>query len=556
MLTRLYINNFITIESIEIKFPSGFITITGETGSGKSVILDALHLLCGNRLDSSKLNKNDKKIVIEGEFNISNFNLLDFFNLNDIDYSESTIIRREVLSNGKSRSFINDSPVKLELLKIITNKLIDIHSQHESLLLNNEFFQLDFIDNIIINEDNNFSILLEDYRKEFMKNQILSDELEELLIRNKLKKDEYASVLLSLNEFSNLDLKQDEKNGLLEEYNFLKNSSQIKFELEKSIKSLGNNEQSIINQLNIIFSSLKKINNYGNKITEFSARINDNLVDLQDVLREIDIFYEKIDVDQNRLSFIEERLNTINFLEEKYLVSNFDELIQKRDSFLQKKQAFSNMEGDIEDLRIKYNNHSEKLFTQAQLLSKKRKEAALKIELTLITDLQLLGIQSANLQFKFHMLEKYNYYGLDTVDFLFSANKGQELKAVRRIASGGELSRLMLVIKKHLFGSNNFLTIIFDEIDSGVSGEIAQKVGLMMKQISKKQQIMTITHLPQVASIADCHYKVFKEENSINSITKISQLDKQNRVLEIAKLLSGKTILNEAIANAKKMLEK
>ena len=556
MLTRLYINNFITIKLVDIKFPSGFISITGETGAGKSIILDALHLLCGNRLDSTKLSKNDKKIIIEGEFNISNFKMLDFFDFNEIDYLDSTIIRREILPNGKSRSFINDSPVKLDLLKQFSRRLIDIHSQHESLLLNNEFFQLNFIDNVLINEDGNFPLLLDDYRKEFMKNQRFSDELEELIIKNKFKKDEYENLILLLNEFSELDLKKDEKTNLIEEYNFLKNSHEIKLELENSKNYLGNNEQSVISQLNIIISSLSKVNNYGKKINEFSERINNNLIDLQDIFREVDIFYEKLDVDQNRLIFIEERLNLINSLEEKHLVRNFEELIKKRDFLLQKKIEFSNIEDNIEELKIQYDTHSKKIIKQAEVLSKKRKEAAFKIESLLIEDLQSLGIKYANLVFEFNLLEKCNYYGLDSVDFLFSANKGHSLKPVKNIASGGELSRLILTIKKHLYGSNSLSTIVFDEIDSGVSGEIAEKVGLMMREISKKQQIITITHLPQVASMSDFHYIVLKDEVLNSSVTKIFQLNEKDRVLEIARLLSGKTVSNEAIANAEKMLEK
>lgn len=556
MLTRLYINNFITIELIDIKFSSGFISITGETGAGKSIILDALNLLCGNRLDSTKLSKNEKKIIIEGEFNIANFKMSNFFELNEIDYLDSTIIRREILSNGKSRSFINDSPVKLDLLKKFSSKLIDIHSQHESVLLNNDFFQLDFIDNFLINEDEGFCFLLDSYRKDFMKNQRFSEELEELTIKNKLRKDEYENLILLLNEFSELDLKKDEKNHLIEEYNFLKNSHEIKLELDNSKKYLGNNENSVINQLNLVFSSISKIKNYGNKIDEFSERINNNLIDLQDIFREIDIFYEKLDVDQNRLIFVEERLNLINSLEEKHLVKDFDELIQKRDFLLQKKIEFSSIEDNIEELKIKYSIHSKELIKQAEVLSKKRKEAAFKIESVLIEDLQSLGIKSANLLFEFNLLEKCNFYGLDSVDFLFSANKGHSLKPVKNIASGGELSRLMLSIKKNLYNSGNFSTIIFDEIDSGVSGEIAEKVGLMMREIAKKQQIITITHLPQVASMSDSHYIVLKDESLNNSVTKISQLNNKDRVLEIARLLSGKIVSNEAIANAEKMLEK
>ena len=386
MLKRLYIKNFITIDLIDINLPNGFISLTGETGAGKSIILDALHLISGNRLDSSKLNKNEKKIIIECEFDISNCNLIDFFELHSIDYAASTILRREITPNGKSRSFINDSPVKLEFLKLISHKLIDIHSQHENLLLNNEFFQLDFIDNILSNQDQSFSVLLQDYRKEFMKNQRLFEELEELMIKNKLKKDKNEDILLLLNELNDLNLKKGEKVGLLEEYDLLKNSNNIKVELENAISYLGKEDQSVLSKLNIITNSLNKINNYNQNINNFSDRINTNLIDLQDLFREIDIFYDKLDFDQDRLLFIENRLNKINFLEEKHLVSDSDELIYKRDSLLREKLDFVNLEEKIEDLKNDYNDHSEKLFSQAELLSKKRKEAALKIESSLIKD--------------------------------------------------------------------------------------------------------------------------------------------------------------------------
>lgn len=555
MLTRLYINNFITIELIDIEFPPGFITLTGETGAGKSIILDALNLLCGNRLDSSKLNTKENKIIIEADFNVSKFDFFNFFDAYGIDYSDSTIIRREILPNGKSRSFINDTPVKLELLKIISGKLLDIHSQHESLLLNNEFFQLDFIDNILINQDKDFLSVLKKYRKDFMINKKLSEELEELVIKNQLTTEENVKNLLLIDEFCDLDLKKGEKQNLLDEYNLLKNSNHIKLELEQTLNSLDFQEQSVISILNIVSSSLQKIEHYSKKISEFSSRINSNLIDLQDVVREINIFHDRLYVDQNRLRFVEERLNTINLLEEKHLVSTFDQLLDKRNILSQKQSEFSDIENKIKTLKTEYNNHSVELFSQAKLLSKKRNDFSKKIEFSLISDLKSLGINSANIEFKFNTLEKYNYYGIDSVDFLFSANKGHSLKPIKNVASGGELSRLMLSIKKHLFSNSNLSTIIFDEVDAGVSGEIAEKVGVMMKKISKKQQIITITHLPQVSSLSDSHYKVLKDEKSQKSNTKIISLNKEERVLEIARLLSGEKILPEAIANAKKMLE-
>ena len=554
MLTRLYINNFITIEEIDVNFSKGFTSITGETGSGKSVILDALNLLCGNRLDSSKIINREKKIVIEAEFDISNFNMLDFFDNNEIDYFDTTIIRREINPAGKSRSFINDSPVKLDLLKLFSLNIIDIHSQHESLLLNNEFFQLNFIDDFIKNKDNNYSSMISNYRYQYMVNQRLSDELEELRIKNKIIKDEYENIVFSLNELSEITLNKGEKKQLVNEYNFLKNTSEIKIQLEKTINLLNIDDNSVIHQLNQILLSLKKIKNYSEKIEEFSKRVDNNIIDLQDISREIDIFYDSLDVDITKLSLIEDQLNKINSLEEKYLVKSFDSLIDKRDYLLERKKEFLGLENNITELESKFIEHTKKIKNQAELISKKRREAAFKIEKLLINDLHSLGIKNAKILFEFNQLEKTNYHGVDSVDLLFSANKGMDLKPVKKIASGGELSRLMLIIKKHIFISNNLSTIIFDEIDSGVSGEIAEKVGLMIKDISKKQQVITITHLPQVASMSNFHFKVLKLENSNSSVTQLHNLNKEERILEIARLLSGKNISNEAVANAEKMI--
>ncbi len=261
-----------------------------------------------------------------------------------------------------------------------------------------------------------------------------------------------------------------------------------------------------------------------------------------------------MDVDINKLSLIEDQLNKINSLEEKYLVKSFDALIDKRDYLLERKKEFLGIENNITELESKFIEHTKKIKNQAELISKKRREAAFKIEKLLINDLHSLGIKNAKILFEFNQLEKTNYHGIDSVDLLFSANKGMDLKPVKKIASGGELSRLMLIIKKHIFISNNLSTIIFDEIDSGVSGEIAEKVGLMIKEISKKQQVITITHLPQVASMSNFHFKVLKLENSNSSVTQLHNLNKEERILEIARLLSGKNISNEAVANAEKMI--
>ncbi len=554
MLRKLIINNFATINHLEIDFSSGFSVLTGETGSGKSIIIGALNLISGSRADFSKLNDKTKKIVIEAEFDISNFDFSNFLNYNNIDNEEDLIIRREVLPNGKSRSFINDTPVRLELLKNFSLKIIDVHSQHENLLLNDEFFQLNFLDSLLVIQNPKFSEDLKNYQKKFSENQLLSQKIDQFHLNTRLQKEEFDNLSFLLSELKNANLKIGEKKQALEDYNLLNNI----FEIKKSLNKIANffqTENGVISNLEKSSSLLNSISNFNEKLVHFNDRLLSNLIDLKDLNEEINLFQDRLNINQNKLEELTGRLNLINSLEEKHLVSSVEQLLQRQEDLSKKVSFFESSKKDISTFQKDFNENNEWLLHKSNSISKLRRDFSKKIESKLIQDLQQLGIHDAKIQFVFKDLDSFNYYGKDSLELLFSANKGHDLKAIQKVASGGELSRLMLCIKKHLYLVKKSSTVIFDEIDSGVSGEIAEKVGFFMKEISEKQQIIAITHLPQIASIANDHYKVFKNEfESEKTETKIHLLDRKKRVIELARLLSGEEITNEAIANAEKML--
>jgi len=554
MLRKLVINNFATIKHLEIDFSSGFSVLTGETGSGKSIIIGALNLISGHRADFSKLNDKTKKIVIEAEFDVSNFDFSNFFDYNNLDNEQDLIIRREVLPNGKSRSFINDTPVRLELLKNFSLRIIDIHSQYENLLLHDEFFQLNFVDSLLAIEDSKFSEDLKNYQKKFSENQLLSQKIDQFNLNVTLQKEEFENLNFLLSELKNANLKNGEKKQVLGEYNLLNNVFEIKKSLNQ-VSSFFDKENGLISSLEKTSSLLNSISRFNQKLVDFTDRLSTNLIDLKDLNEEINLFQDRLNVDYNKLEELESRLNLINSLEEKHLVSSIEQLLEKQEELSKKVSFLETSKKDITTLKKAFNENNEWLLHKSNLISKLRREYSKKIELKLIQDLGQLGINDAKVQFIFKDLDSFNYYGKDSLELLFSANRGHDLKPIQKVASGGELSRLMLCIKKHLYLIKKPSTVIFDEIDSGVSGKIAEKVGFFMKEISKKQQIIAITHLPQVASIANDHYKVFKNEIGDEKIeTKINLLDDENRILELARLLSGEEITDEAIANAKKML--
>jgi len=554
MLNKLVIKNFATINSVDINFSNGFSVLTGQTGSGKSIIVGALNLISGARADFSKFYDNSKKIIIEAQFDITGLNFSSLFTSHDIDDESELIIRREILPNGKSRSFINDSPVRLEVLRNFSIKIIDIHSQHENLLLNNEFFQLNFIDTLLSFENKDYHDKLTLYQKKFSENQKLSQKIDQFELNNKLQSDELENLNKIYNELINADIKIGEKKEISEQFNLLKNIFEIKKNLT-DILSYFQGENKIINSMERSNSLLKSISSYNDKLLNFSNRVSSNLIDVKDLCEEINIFQDKLIVDNNLMNEIEERLNLINSLEEKHLVDSEEKLLEKANELSKKISLIKNEDFDLIKIKEEFIKNNEWLLLTADFISKSRIDFSKKIESLLIKDLEFLGISNAKLKFVTNELDSLNYYGKDSVELYFTANKGHELKEIYKIASGGELSRLMLCIKKHLYSINNSSTIIFDEIDSGVSGKIAEKVGFFMKKISSNQQIIAITHLPQIASLANNHYKVFKtEKKEEKTETIIMKLNCNNRIYELARLLSGREITEEAIANAEKML--
>ena len=554
MLNNLIIKNFATIKFVDINFFNGFSVLTGQTGSGKSIIIGALNLISGSRADFSKFYDNSKKIIIEAHFDISDLNFSSLFTSNDIDYESELIIRREILPNGKSRSFINDSPVRLEVLRNFSLKIIDIHSQHENLLLNNEFFQLNFIDTLLSFENKDYNNKLTLYQKKFSENQKLSQKIDQFELNNKLQSDELENLKKLHNELKIADLKIGEKKEISEQFNLLKNIFEIKKNLS-DILYFFQGENKIVNSMEKSNSLLKSISSYNDKLLNFSNRLSSNLIDIKDLYEEINIFQDRLIVDNNLMNEIEERLNLINSLEEKHFVNSEEKLLEKTNELSKKISLIKNHDYDLIKTKEEFIKNNEWLLLTSKFISKSRIDFSQKIESLLIKDLEFLGISNGKLKFVINELDSLNYHGKDSVELLFSANKGHELKEIHKIASGGELSRLMLCIKKHLYSINNSSTIIFDEIDSGVSGKIAEKVGFFMKQISSNQQIIAITHLPQIASLANNHYKVFKTEKTESKTeTSIMKLNAENRVYELARLLSGREITEEAIANAEKML--
>jgi len=554
MLKKLVIKNFATINCVDINFSNGFSVLTGQTGSGKSIIVGALNLISGSRADFSKCYDNSKKIIIEAQFDISDLNFSSLFTSHDIDDDSELIIRREILPNGKSRSFINDSPVRLEFLKNFSVKIIDIHSQHENLLLNNEFFQLNFIDTLLSFENKDYHDKLTLYQKKFSENQKLSQKIDQFELNNKLQSDELENLNKLYNELIIADLKIGEKKEISEQFNLLKNIFEIKKNLG-DVLSYFQGENMIINSMERSNSLLESISSFNDKLLNFSNRVSSNLIDVKDLCEEINIFQDKLIVDNNLMNEIEERLNLINSLEEKHFVDSEKKLLEKTNELSKKISLIKNEDFDLIKIKEEFIKNNEWLLLTADFISKSRIDFSKKIESLLIKDLEFLGISNAKLKFVINELDSLNYYGKDSVELYFTANKGHELKEIQKIASGGELSRLMLCIKKHLYSINNSSTIIFDEIDSGVSGKIAEKVGFFMKKISSNQQIIAITHLPQIASLANNHYKVFKTEKTDGKTeTSIMKLNGYNRIHELARLLSGREITEEAIANAEKML--
>lgn len=550
MLKRLLVENYALIDKSEIELSSGFSVITGETGAGKSILLGALNLILGQRADTKSIKDPARKCVVEAVFDISNYDLKPFFEAEDLDYEEECVMRREIVASGKSRSFINDTPVNVTTMKSLGDRLLDIHSQHENLLLNDSRFQLQIVDSIAKNGD-----CLQTYEAEYSKLNSISRRLQKLRdeLAQKNANRDYAEF--QLNQLVEAALVADEQELLEAEAEQLEHASEIKEALLKAVYLLDESEQSVNQSLKDSVSTLNSVSNYLGGLNDLSERLNSCLIETKDILRELEVLNNDMDVDPNRLDFVNTRLDTIYTLEKKHNVDSVAGLLELQASYEQQLQDLEFGSEEIEALEKELAEQTQKVLALAQELSKARKACAPQIETELSDLLHELGMPNARLSLDFKALEKCGPTGLDVVTFLFSANKDRGMQPITAIASGGEISRVMLSLKYVLSKSAALPAIIFDEIDTGVSGEIAAKMGAMMQNMSAHMQVLSITHLPQIASKGVQHFKVYKKDVESGTVSSIKQLSKEERIAEIAQMLSGANLTDAAINNAKELLK-
>ena len=549
MLQSLSVENYALIEKLEIEFKSGLNIITGETGAGKSILLGALGLILGQRADTSALKDNEKNCVIEGIFDIEKMNLKAFFEGNDIDFEKQTAVRRIITPSGKSRAYINDIPVNLTTLRDLGLKLIDIHSQHETLHLSNHQFQLNVVDVVAGNSD-----LLANYQQKFSSYKKEEQKLQQLIDEQKKNANDFDYYSFQFQQLHDAKLVDGEQQALEEEERELSNAETIKSELQFCSEAISEAEGSVLTILKNCHQSLKRIKEVFHRSEALLERIDSTTIELKDISQEIQDLNEKIEMNPERLATVKERLDLIYSLQQKHRVTSVFELIELRNSLDKKISQISNSEEQIAAQRQLTDELLLKLREQASLLSERRKAVSEKIAEYIATQLGELGMPFA--KFKIDYLEsELTNTGFDKIEFLFSANKQLSFQDVAKVASGGEMSRLMLSIKTLLAKQGDLPTIIFDEIDTGVSGEVADKMGGIIKDVSQDIQIINITHLPQIASKGDYHFFVYKESDDNSTSTQIKMLSKEERITEIAKMLSGQNLTPAAIQNAKALLK-
>lgn len=549
MLLSLSVQNYALIERLNINFANQFATITGETGAGKSILLGALGLIMGNRADLSSLKDKEKKCVVEASFEVSKYNLKRLFEANDLDYENTTIIRREILPSGKSRAFINDTPVNLSELQVLAENLIDIHSQHQTRELEQQNYQISILDAIGSNSENlkEFSILLSDFKQK-------SKELEQAIAdKNTLfSAQEYNSYLL--NELIQVGLQPNEQADLEEELLSLNNSELISETLSKLVSSANEEQFGFLNALKECKNALHKIAPFSTSYSELYERLNSSLIELEDIADTSFNLAEKNIYNPERLEFISSRLQTIYDLQKKHQVSSIEDLIEIRNQLDEKVLLVDNLEEKINSLNTYLSAKTTELNTTAKNITENRSKA-IPVFIDKISSI-LFELGMPDSQFKMELIASNQFLsnGKDELELLFSANKGTSLGSFKKVASGGEMSRIMLAIKSVLADFSQLPTILFDEIDTGVSGEIALKMGEIMKKMSANRQVFAITHLPQIASKGDVQFKVSKETIADNTISKIVKLNSDERIVEIAEMLSGKQITDSALTHAKTLL--
>ncbi|WP_396196232.1 DNA repair protein RecN [Flavobacterium sp.] len=549
MLLTLSIKNYALIESLETDFSNHFSVITGETGAGKSILLGALGLVLGNRADLTSLKDKEQKCIIEATFSIQNYHLEAFFAENDLDYEERTIIRREILPSGKSRAFINDSPVNLQELQALGTFLLDIHSQHQTRELTEAAYQLEIIDAVA---NNAAAVVL--YQQQLAEMKAKQKQLHEILAEKQVleKEHEYHSFLL--NELLAANLQEGEQEILEQELEQLSNVEFIKEQFSRIVASAHDEQIGAVVQLKEMKLALQKLSPFSATYLELSERFQSAFLELEDLFNECEQNNDKINADPERLDVVNNKLQALYSLQKKHQVQSIAALLEIQNQLDLKVVKVDDLEGQIRKIESDLQKAIAAIDAIAQQITNNRKDAIPQLVAKIKTILAQLGMAEANFQFDLVTTEHYFAAGKDELNVLFSANKGTDFGLLKKVASGGEMSRIMLAVKSILAHYSKLPTIIFDEIDTGVSGEIAIKMGEIMQEMSHTMQVFAITHLPQIAAKGDTHYKVVKRSHGATTISELVLLSPEERIAQIAEMLSGKEVTASALEHAKALL--
>ncbi len=549
MLTNLIIKNYALIEHLEMKPHEALNIITGETGAGKSIMLGAIGLLLGNRADLKSLFNQEEKCIVEATFYIQPYQLQEIFDENELDYNDYTTIRREITPQGKSRAFLNDTPVNLDVLRLIGSFLIDVHSQHDNLMLGDNQFQLRVVDACA-----GTLAKVQQYVKIFKTYRIFHNQYHQLQKEFQASQNELEYHSFLLEELRKGNFNPDEQEKLEAEVKLLENTEEVKVKLNIAVQALSSSENAITGNLRIVMGALSQIASFSEEYESFRSRAESTLIELNDLNSEIERAEELIEYNPTRLAEAQDRLSLIYRLEQKHQVSSIEELLQIQEDLENKVNKVLNFDDEMVQLKKKMDESLAQVMEEANILSEQRKKSIPMLEENIKGFFADLGMPNAVIKVVQEITEP-KADGIDNINFLFSANKGIAPQAIEKVASGGEFSRLMLAVKYILASKTSMPTIIFDEIDTGISGEIALKMGKMMKEMSSKHQIIAISHLHQIAAKGNDHYFVYKDDSAERTISRIRKLNNEDRIYEIAQMISGSKPSESAIISAKELLE-
>ena len=550
MLRSLYIQNYALIEKLDIDFGSGFSVITGETGAGKSIILGAIGLLLGQRADVKSIRQGAAKCVIEARFEIAGYGMRPFFEENELEYEDECILRREVYASGKSRAFINDTPASLVQMKELGEQLIDVHSQHQNLLLNKEGFQLNVLDILAHDEEelNNYQSLHREWKQ-------VQQDLEDLIVLAEQNKADEDYIRFQLEQLEDAQLAAGEQEELEQEADTLSHAEEIKAGLFRAGQVMNSDEGGLLSALKECLNTMLGLQKVYPSAGELAERLESSYIELKDISQEVSGKEEEIEFNPVRLEEVNDRLNLIYTLQQKHLVTTVDELLALADDYAAKLANITSSDEQIEELKVRSEALYSKVKKQAAVLTKLRTAAAREVEKQMAARLIPLGMPNVRFRVEIGARKEPGVHGADTVNFLFSANKNGALQSISSVASGGEIARVMLSVKAMIAGAVKLPTIVFDEIDTGVSGEIADRMADIMQEMGDSdRQVISITHLPQIAARGRAHYKVYKQDNETETNSHIRRLADEERIEEIAHMLSGATLTDAALNNAKALL--